>query len=277
MQTQKTWWGSAFMASLESFIDSGRLQRGRAYRSDSRTLKFDIKNNQINATIRGNINLYFGVTKEPKYKVVLIFNTISKAQWQTIIAKLCDNPGWLSKLMLNEMPDSIENAFDQTHFLPNSYHDIAAQCSCPDYANPCKHIAGVYFRLANMLDSNPMLLFQLRGLAPENLHDMLKETELGKVFSEHMSAPDQIAVCYQKYKFSEFKTIQSTKKISQENYWTMTDWSLPQQDEEVIDINASLIKKQGDYPEFWPRSNSFINAMEGIYSTTKRKNKKSLL
>ena len=282
MQTQKTWWGNAFIDSLEAFIDSGRLQRGRAYRTDNRVLKFDIIANRIEASIRGNVNPYFGVTKEPRYRVSLAFETISAKQWQTIIAKLCDNPGWISKLMLNEMPANIENAFGQTHFLPESYQDIKASCSCPDDANPCKHIAGVYYRLANILDRDPMLLFQLRGLPPSNLHAALQKTELGQVFSEHISTAEQVEIEYQDHRYSEFKITargepaKQANAISQAQYWTMTDWLLPQQDEAITEINASLIKKQGDYPEFWTRSNSFIDAMEEIYSTTKRKNKKTL-
>ena len=52
----KTWWGEEFVRSLEGFIDSGRLQRGRAYRSDHRILAFSITDNVVTAKIRGNVN-----------------------------------------------------------------------------------------------------------------------------------------------------------------------------------------------------------------------------
>ena len=91
--------------------------------------------------------------------------------------KISGNALWLSKLMLNEIPVNIEDAFEDEHLLPASYRNIKASCSCPDYSDPCKHIAGVYYRIANILDSNPMLLFQLRGLAPAKLHKELKKTE----------------------------------------------------------------------------------------------------
>jgi uncharacterized Zn finger protein len=83
----KTWWGGAFMQALEAYIDSGRLQRGKAYRTDNRVLDFDISASEIKATIRGNINPYFGVTKEPRYKVHLKFEQIKPLQWQRIIKK----------------------------------------------------------------------------------------------------------------------------------------------------------------------------------------------
>ena len=64
----KTWWGQRFMQALEGFTDTGRLQRGRGYRSDSRILDFGIDDGLVTATLRGNINPYYGVYKEPKYK-----------------------------------------------------------------------------------------------------------------------------------------------------------------------------------------------------------------
>ena len=63
----KTWWRQRFLAALEGFTDSGRLARGRAYGSDSRILKFDIADAVVTATVRGNINPYYGVYKEPRY------------------------------------------------------------------------------------------------------------------------------------------------------------------------------------------------------------------
>ena len=129
MSMQKTWWGEKFLNALTDFIDSGRLQRGRAYRSESRILKFDIQNNTVTATVRGNKNPYFGVTKEPKYKIKLSFQEISKADWKTIIGNICQNAGWLSKLMLNEIPKDIQSAFGKHSLLPSTYDDIDADCT----------------------------------------------------------------------------------------------------------------------------------------------------
>jgi uncharacterized Zn finger protein len=274
----KTWWGEEFVSALEGFIDSGRLQRGKAYRSDHRILKFDIGGSTVTATVRGNTNPYFGVTKEPKYKVSLKFTEISQANWKNIIKKISNNAGWLSKLMLNEIPKDIELAFTDHSFLPNSFKDIKASCSCPDYANPCKHIAGVYFRIAGILDTNPMLLFPLRGIQADDLHNELKKTELGKAFSEHLSIPEDIDMEYEAQLFTPIITSNKTQKHTQERFWNMPQWNLEKQNTENIeDIAASLIKKQGDYPAFWDRSNSFVGAMENFYKATKVKNKKALL
>jgi uncharacterized Zn finger protein len=272
MGIHKTWWGEAFVESLTSFIDRGRLSRGRAYRSDHRVLSFDMQENQVKATIRGNTNPYFGVYKEPKYKVTLTFKKISKVQWNSVVDKICGHPGWLSKLMLNEIPSDIDNAFEEGGLLPKSYNDVTAECSCPDYENPCKHIAGVYYRIANMLDSQPMLLFPLHGISINDLQEQLKSNDLGKAFAEHLSSPQDIAVEIQKSKFTPIleKTITKT-----DSYWSMPAFEYEKK-EEFEPITASIIKKQGDYPSFWERQNSFVKAMEDIYGCVRNKNKKFL-
>lgn len=318
----KTWWGKEFVQALEAYIEPGRLQRGKAYRTDNRVLDFDISKSEIKATIRGNVNPYFGVTKEPRYKVVLKFDQIKPLQWQAIIKKISANALWLSKLMLNEIPSSIEEAFGNDSLLPSSYDDVKASCSCPDYSNPCKHIAGVYYRIASMLDLNPMLLFQLRGLAAEKLHQELKKTELGKAFSEHLTLPENVEMQYQQHRYTATHAKRDTTTLRQEKspsivhqaatlkqFWSMPmnfensesaagservnnesmtnagaevepndGWPVTHQgSDNIIEISAALIKKQGDYPEFWGNNNSFISAMELFYSHTRKKNNKDLL
>lgn len=288
----KTWWGEKFVSALEAYIDPGRLQRGKAYRTDNRILDFQIDGGKIEATLRGNINPYFGVTKEPRYKVALKFEQITPQQWQVIIKNISGNAHWLSKLMLNEIPDNIEEAFAKGSLLPASYQDVQASCDCPDYCNPCKHIAGVYYRMAGILDSKPMLLFQLRGLTAEKLHQELKKTELGKAFSEHLSLPESVAIEYQQYKYTPAYSQKSKNAaaVNTRQFWSMpadvhiidkekqksTGSEAQQNSDSISEISAALIKKQGDYPAFWTKNNSFIDAMELFYAHTRKKNNKDL-
>ena len=76
-----------------------------------------------------------------------------------------------SRLLLNEIPENIENVFADAdvHLLPNDYRDFKVACDCPDHEVPCKQIAGVCYRLAGQLDQDPILLFEMRGLAPGKL------------------------------------------------------------------------------------------------------------
>ncbi|MFN5926340.1 MAG: hypothetical protein ACK466_21725, partial [Pseudanabaena sp.] len=77
----RTWWGQEFISALESFTDSGRLQRGRSYSGDSRILHFQITKGLATATIRGNVNPYFGVYKEPLYETEVNMTAIAAKDW----------------------------------------------------------------------------------------------------------------------------------------------------------------------------------------------------
>jgi uncharacterized Zn finger protein len=76
-----------------------------------------------------------------------------------------------AKLLAGEMPQNIEEAFAAARvaLFPQSTHDITTECSCPDWANPCKHIAAVYYLLGERFDDDPFLMFLLRGRTREQI------------------------------------------------------------------------------------------------------------
>ena len=182
----RTWWGQRFLAALEGFTDYGRLQRGRSYSGDSRILAFAITDGLVTATVRGNVNPYYGVYKEPRYQTRLQLAPISAPDWDKAIAYLGSRADLIARLLLREMPDTIDEAFAglKLPLLPRSRKDfVLTACSCPDDFNPCKHIAGVYYRLAARLDQDPFLLFELRGLSRSRLHQALVTTPLGQALA----------------------------------------------------------------------------------------------
>ena len=184
-QFSKTWWGKRFIEALESFSDSARLGRGRSYAKNNKIKEYKITNGKITAKVRGSINPYFGVYKEPLYTTEIAFTPISEANWKKAIAHISSQASFVSKLLMNEMPDNIEEAFAQLnlHLLPYSRKDFQTSCSCPDWSNPCKHIAGVYYLVAASLDQDPFLLLEMRGLKREKLHQELSLSPLGKILS----------------------------------------------------------------------------------------------
>jgi uncharacterized Zn finger protein len=146
-QFSRTWWGQRFIQALEEFSDEARLGRGRAYARNGKVKEHQIANGKITAKVRGSINPYFGVYKEPLYKISIEIKQISAADWSKVIARLGAKASLISKLLLGEVPDNIEATFAELnlHLLPHSRKDFKTDCSCPDYSNPCKHIAGVYY------------------------------------------------------------------------------------------------------------------------------------
>ncbi|MFM7578421.1 MAG: hypothetical protein ACKO5Q_15965, partial [Microcystaceae cyanobacterium] len=106
-QFSRTWWGKKFIEALEPLMDSGRLSRGRSYARNGKVIKFDIEKGVISAKVRGSINPYFGVYKEPLYKVTIQLEAISEAKWAAAIALIASKASLISQLLLKVLPDNI--------------------------------------------------------------------------------------------------------------------------------------------------------------------------
>ncbi|WPL15940.1 SWIM zinc finger protein [Thiorhodovibrio winogradskyi] len=273
-QQSKTWWGQRFIAALEGCMDAGRLQRGRGYSGDSRILSFDIAKALVSAKVRGNVNPYFGVYKEPKYSIQIRLTPIPDKEWKKAITTLGSNAALVSQLLMGEMPERIDEVFAgmRLHLLPQSRKDFAqTDCSCPDYANPCKHIAGVYYRLARMLDSDPFLLFELRGLSREHLHRALAKTPLGQALVAMMDTPDAALEPAASF-FTRPEPVATAPDY--QAFWTGRK-RLPSEIEPATPpvVSGILVRKAGDYPGFWERENSFIEVMEALFERVRVKSK----
>ena len=203
---------------------------------------------------------------------------LSEAQWQKIIQKLTQRASFIARLLLNEIPENIEMVFADVgvHLLPNDYRDFKVSCDCPDYEVPCKHIAGVCYRLAGQLDHDPFLLFEMRGLAPEKLLKELALSPLGKVLSDAKSCSvvdmQSVASFYTRPLPTELP-----QEISLKGFW-QGQQSMPKSIEPIqaATIPAMIIKKGGDFPGFWQKQNSFIEVMEDFYVRMRKNTLKGL-
>lgn len=270
----RTWWGQRFIAALEEFTDAGRLGRGRSYASGGRILKYTIADGKVTATVRGSINPYFGVYKEPRYTTTIAITPIRDTEWVRIIDRIATNAGFVAKLLMNEMPDAIETPFRALglHLLPHSENDFVTRCSCPDFYNPCKHIAGVCYVLAAALDRDPFLMFELRGLSRERLREELARSPLGQILSAEME-PKAVPIVPAASQYTRPLREPMREGISVREFWAGAR-RLPAPDDFVPpSVPALLIKKQGDYPSFWKKETSFIGVMEELYERVRTKNR----
>ncbi|MGI0487254.1 SWIM zinc finger family protein [Pantanalinema rosaneae CENA516] len=272
-QFSRTWWGQKFIAALEQFTDSGRLSRGRSYARNDKVRSFEIQDGKVIAQVRGSVNPYFGVYKEPLYITTIDFQPISAAKWAAAIALIASRASLISRLLLNEIPDNIEDSFKTLglNLLPRSKKDFDSNCSCPDWENPCKHIAGVYYLVAAELDRDPFLLFELRGLSRENLLTELAKSPLGQALSAELQLqqrPPESATSYY--------TLPKTHAIAEaslRDFWHGTKRLPATIDPLPQTLVAGIpVKKQGDFPAFWHRDNSFLEAIETVYEQVKTKN-----
>lgn len=276
-QFSRSWWGQKFIEAIERLTDAGRLSRGRSYARGNKVKSFEIDGGLVVAKVRGSVNPYFGVYKEPLYNTLIDFEPISKAKWAAVVALIASKASLISRLLLNEIPDNIEDSFTTLglNLLPASKKDFTTRCSCPDYSNPCKHIAGVYYLIAAELDRDPFLLFELRGLSREALKAELAKSPLGQALANELSAQQRPPIPVESY-YTRPQT-EAAPELSLKDFWQGSK-RLPQTLEVASPsaVPAVLVKKQGDFPPFWHRDNSFIEAMEGLYEYVKVKNKKKL-
>src|SRR3989440_1489850 len=272
----RTWWGQRFIAALEQFTDPGRLGRGRSYASNGRILDYKLADGTVSARGRGSINPYFGVYKEPIYKTSITIKAISAADWTKVIRQIASRADLITKLLMNEMPDTIEDAFSGLglHLLPHSERDFVTSCSCPDWANPCKHIAGVYYLLASALDHDPFLMFELRGLSRDDLRAELARSPLGQILASALTPDDVLVEPVVSYYTRPTKEPAGAAP-SHKEFWTGAR-RLPSApataSQASTSVPALLIKKQGDYPPFWHKDMSFIGVMEELYERVRTKN-----
>lgn len=271
----RTWWGKVFIEALESFSDSGRLSRGRSYANNDKIKSYKITNNVIKAKVRGSINPYFGVYKEPLYDTKIEIKTISPEDWSKIISYLGSKAKFVSQLLMGQIPDNIEDVFEQfnLHLLPHSELDFETDCSCPDWSNPCKHIAGVYYLVARELDQEPFLLFQLRGISREQLRQELEKTPLGKTLAATIKG-ESIEIEPVSSYHTKPEKVETEETVNWRNFW-QGQKRLPTNVELVTQspISGVLIKKAGDFPSFWQKDISFIEVMEEFYHRVKNNKK----
>jgi uncharacterized Zn finger protein len=274
-QFSRTWWGQRFIEALERFTDPARLGRGRSYASNGRILDYTLAKGTVTAKVRGSINPYFGVYKEPLYKTTITIRAISGAEWTTAIRKIASRADLVTKLLMNEMPDTIEDVFAEMglHLLPSSERDFETNCSCPDWANPCKHIAGVYYLLASALDNDPFLMFELRGLSREDLHAELLRSPLGEVLASALKSEEVQVQPVESY-YTRPTREKAPVTPGYKEFWTGAKrLPAPPAPAAQASVPALLMKKQGDYPPFWPKDLSFISVMEELYERVRTKNK----
>ena len=111
-----------------------------------------------------------GSRKRP-YDVEISVRTIEAADWERLRQALAEQPVIAASLLAGRMPENIEDTFKAVglSMFPARGDDLETDCSCPDWSNPCKHIAAVYLLLGEEFDRDPFLIFRMRGMDREDL------------------------------------------------------------------------------------------------------------
>jgi len=162
-QMADAWWSQRLVDLLDSYGLGTRMQRGRRYARQGQLVDFDVQPGQLIAQVQGS--------RRTPYVVTAAAPALSDAQWSEIEAAMRARVGFAARLLAGEVPPELEAVFHDAGvaLLPAKWSDMRASCSCPDWENPCKHLAATLYVFADRLDADPWLLLAWRGRTREQL------------------------------------------------------------------------------------------------------------
>jgi uncharacterized Zn finger protein len=164
----KEWWGQQWVAAMERIDNDGRLDRGKRYARNGSVVRLEISHGIAYAQVQGS--------RSTPYRTAVHLKPFNDKEWQGALAALSEQAIYAAKLLAGEMPGDIEAVFQSVKLslFPRSRKDIMFECSCPDWGDPCKHSAAVFYLLAEQLDTDPFILFHLRGRTRDQVLSTLR-------------------------------------------------------------------------------------------------------
>ena len=164
----RTWWARRWLEVLERMGLGARLGRGKHYAVSGQVTGMRIEGPHVEAQVVG--------TRPDPYRVTIDFRVPEGAAREAIVSRIKGEPMIAARLIADDMPTEVEQAFRDCglDFFPGGklapgVYDMTTACSCPDYANPCKHVSAVLLILGEEIARRPMTLLELRGIAEEDL------------------------------------------------------------------------------------------------------------
>jgi len=159
----RTWWSKRFLAVLEALGVGGRLTRGRTYARSGQIVSCEVDAGSVVALVQG--------TRPTPYKVRIGVPAWGKEEWGRAEQALAEDAWYAATLLAGGMPPEIEELFAglSLALFPRTQRDLTMDCTCPDMTVPCKHLAAVFYLLAERFDADPFEVLALRGRDRETL------------------------------------------------------------------------------------------------------------
>ena len=181
-QLADTFWGKAWCDNLDRYADfANRLPRGRAYLRNGSVLDL--------AITRGRVEAYVAGTE--LYRVTIGLAPLARTRWRRVITRCTGRIGSLVGLLRGELSDEVLGALTHaSHGLFPEPRELTLDCSCPDWATVCKHVAAVLYGVGIRLDARPELFFELRQV---NQAELLSSATAGAVSRARPPAGKRIA------------------------------------------------------------------------------------
>ncbi|MEW6081266.1 MAG: SWIM zinc finger family protein [Bacillota bacterium] len=182
----ESWWSGRFLSVLERLGMAARMARGRSYARSGQVMDLEVKPGLITATVQG--------TRAHPYSVKVRVAPLPAPGWAEVFKAMSEKALFMANLLAGEVPQEIEEVFFKVGkpLFPTSSRELDMECSCPDWASPCKHIAAVFYILAESFDQEPFLLFALRGKTKDEVIEELRSIRGGGGI-EGESIPDALS------------------------------------------------------------------------------------
>jgi len=163
-----SWWSRRFTEVLESYGLGARMRRGRRYARMGQVLSLEVRTATIAAQVQGS--------RRRPYLVTVSLPEPSSRQWKAVDAAMAAKVGFVARLLAGEVPPDLEDVFREAGLalFPDAWDDLRSDCSCPDWENPCKHIAAVLYVFADQLDADPWLVLAWRGRTRDQILEPLR-------------------------------------------------------------------------------------------------------
>ena len=154
---QQPWWVEQWMELINSYRFKKRLERAWEYARSGNVASIRFEGRRVHARVQG--------TDEEPYKVKLWLDVLSDDDWTYVLDALTQKARWSAQLLAGVMPADIERAFAASgkRLFPFKLQEVRSECTCPDKANPCKHVSAVFYLMGERFSEDPFVLFQLRG------------------------------------------------------------------------------------------------------------------
>ena len=181
----ESWWGRAWCNNLERYADfSSRLDRGKRYVRAGTVIDLKIKSGKVTAKVQGS--------QRTPYDVDIEIKPLSDETNDEMIEKCGRKIENMECLINGKFPEELNNIFTGKNGLFPSPKDIRFNCSCPDWASMCKHVAAVMYGIGMRFDENPFYFFTLRGIDADRLIGTALENKVEQMLSNADKPSDRI-------------------------------------------------------------------------------------
>ena len=152
----RSFWGKRWCEHLESFSDyANRLPRGRTYVRNGSVCHLAIRTGRIDAIVSGS----------ELYDVTIRIGKLKPAVWKSVKTRCSGQIGSMLELLQGKLSRQVMGVVtDRARGLFPKPGEIRFDCTCPDWATMCKHVASVLYGVGSRLDERPESLFLLRGV-----------------------------------------------------------------------------------------------------------------